>query len=114
MTTWLRMEEGNDWAYVYLAMPGKRLTKSGMACARELGVKLREGALLRLRFPDGSVREYPVATQLHHDSYSDHGHEHKVNSKRFGIHVEALGYKDVWISLTKVEVDAESLERARL
>lgn len=115
MTNWLRMEEGNDWGYVYLAMPGKKQTEHGMACAQKLGIKLRKDALLRTRFPDGSVREYPIGIRMHRESVGDHGQLHttEVRSDRYGIHVEAMGFKDVWISLTKVEVDAESLERAR-
>jgi hypothetical protein len=106
MAEWVRLEEGNDWGQIYYALPGKRLI-GGMADARR-GVKLHQGRVYSIRFPDGKLDRRTMRTVHTNTSISDHGHSSDVRQTRYGFDVDVYGVV-TWIPVNRVELLASEV-----
>lgn len=100
---WIKLERGNDWGSIYLSR--KALTENGTANARHR-IEVNAGDTVKVRWPDGTVRDEKIVFERLHDSYTDHGQMHSthVYSSVPGVETEANGIK-MWVPLDELEVE---------
>ncbi len=71
MAEWVRLKKGNDWHSEYWCL--EPLNQYGSAEAKR-GLALRNGEVVNIRWPDGTIEERPLIVGRKHVEYSDMGH----------------------------------------
>jgi hypothetical protein len=104
--TWIKLQRGNDWGTEYLAI--QALDDRGFA-SRRRSVPLKEGAQVRVRWPDGTTETLSVVMKTFRGTVSDMGHDSPTRSELPGVHLSSRGMH-VWVCLDEVEVLLEDVE----
>ena len=110
--TYVKLARQNDWGHVYFARPGKGLSPSGTSDVRMCGLRFREGASVRVLWPDGSKTTERVVHRLHHDTIFDHGHDYNVEFSLAGFQYDVRGIM-TWVPLDQVKIHADDLPGKR-
>ncbi len=103
----VQIEAGNDWGAVYYAYAGKALDKDGKA-GRERGLKLKEGASVKVEWPSGKVTTEKLVRKPFTASVSDHGHSTSFETAHWGVDAAVHGVK-VFVDLCTLKVEEGSL-----
>ncbi len=112
VTGYVRLQEGNDWGALYLTLPGQALGGTFQTSDRKRGLKFRDGQLVSIRWPDGSMTEESLVHKEFQSQISDHGHLESVTNNRPGVVVNVRGVKH-WTPLADLDVLAEDVAPAR-
>jgi hypothetical protein len=98
----MKLKRFNDWGSIYYAEEGKGL-RDGYASTSN-GVELRDGAPMRVTWPDGTQEVLPLVAKPHTDRINDMAHEYDVRSKVFGFNVTTRG-ATVWVPVEETDVE---------
>ena len=109
---YVKLERQNDWGHVYFARPGKGLSPTGTSDVRMCGLRFREGASVRVLWPDGSKTTERVVHRVHRDTIMDHGHSYDVEFSLAGFQCDVRGIK-TWVPLDHVKIHTDDLPGKR-
>ena len=104
---YVRLQQCNDWGYLYLALPGTGLTKHGMADQKR-GLNFNDGQRLHVRWPDNSQTEETIVHRTFHGKICDMGHSYPIEYTRPGVEQSVRGVKH-WTPLADLDVLEEDV-----
>jgi hypothetical protein len=105
----VRLERNSDWGCLYYSPVGFGL-RNGTASA-SLGVPLRDGMPLRVRWPDHSITEEVLHGRTHEQLIADMGQEYTARSSVYGFVAQVRGVA-VWVPLEEVEIEVDAADVA--
>lgn len=100
----MKLARGNDWGHEYVTYaPDRRHCRSLGRQADALDLK--DGQLVRVRFPDGSTATKAICTRSYSTTVGDMGHVYPVSYDLPGVEVHVHGI-EVWLPLDELELEA--------
>lgn len=107
---WVQLVKRDDWGFYYYAEHGADLNEHGTADSK-LGLKLEEGAVVKVRFSNGVIVDAPLASRVHREDASEQGQpwgSSIVTATFWGVVTEVQGIS-IWVDLIDLKVHADSL-----
>jgi hypothetical protein len=105
---YIRLERYNDWGTNYLSLPGEGTSGPFRTANFKNAIKVQDGQLVHVRWPDNSQTIETIAHHEFRSSYGDHGHTYEARYKIPGFEVDSHGIKQ-FVPLDHVDVLAEDL-----